>query len=79
MGSVGGDAQQRTMDKGVSPVSQLPDTPPPGRIRHTTAEWGTARGSQHPARAQDDPEQMGGEGPRPPHLCRFPEWKDPPI
>lgn len=42
-----GPYQQGTMDKGLPPVTQLP-SPKLGRIRHTTAEWGTVKGSQHP-------------------------------
>lgn len=39
--------QQETMDKGLPPVTQLLFSEP-SRIRHTTAEWDTARGSQYP-------------------------------
>lgn len=42
-----GTHQQGTMDKGLPLVTQLP-SPELGRIRHTTAEWGTARGFQQP-------------------------------
>lgn len=68
------------MDKGLPPVTQLP-SPKPGRIRHTTAEWGTARGSQHSAstgeggmnQSRDQtqrtpPQDMAG----PPHITRQP-------